>query len=235
MMSSKFIPLTLIFGAVTVLPLTAQDLVAPLPAGDQEPVNPLEELPIENGKINVKKLTDSMDTEATKVLARINEIDAIVNKAYAKKAVEVYGLEEEEYDFLRRQSEVDNKPLIDFFRAERRSDLNAIEEAHQYFTYAYDAISKNEFWYGREETLLAKDKALFQTMKQKVATELAGTEEGMKILDLEAEKKRLLSLMESQKPLFEYLVERRKWWKIYPDYENLVDAIEEENNQNLAP
>jgi len=212
--------------------LTAQDS-PPLPEGSKPDPNKLEELPIEDG--NVKKLTQTMDTEATKILDRIKEIDNIIHKAYADKAAEVYGIEPGEYNFMRRQSEVDSKPLVDFFRADRRTRLNAIEEAHQYFTYAYDAINKNEFWYGREETLLAKDKELFQTMKSKVAAELAATQEGMKILDLEAEKRRLLQLMENQKPLFEYLIERRKWWETYPDYQELVDQIEEEKNLHLTP
>ncbi|MEM1157158.1 MAG: hypothetical protein AAF649_04315 [Verrucomicrobiota bacterium] len=213
----------------------AQDFEATLPQDSEADTSVLEELPIENGKINVKRLTEAMDTEASKILKRIQEIDSIVNQAYARKAAEIYGIETSEYDFLRRQSEVNSQPLVQFFRSDRRTQLNAIEEAHQYFTYAYDAINKNEYWYGREETLLSKDKALFQTMKSKIATELALTTEGTQILDLETEKNRLLELLETQKPLFEYLIERRKWWKVYPDYEELVDQIEAEKNLHLTP
>ncbi|MEM6885627.1 MAG: hypothetical protein AAF571_11390 [Verrucomicrobiota bacterium] len=213
----------------------AQDFEATLPEDRTVDPNTLEKLPIEDGKINVKKLTETMDTEATKILDRIREIDSIVHKAYAEKAAEIYGIEAGEYDFLRRQSEVDSKPLTQFFKSDRSTRLNAIEEAHQYFTHAYDAINKNEFWFGREETLLAKDKALFKTMQGKVATELAASAEGKKVLDLEAEKRRLLQLMETQKPLFEYLIERRKWWETYPDYEELVDQIESEKNLQLTP
>jgi hypothetical protein len=200
-----------------------------------EPVNPLEELPIENGKINVNKLIKTMDMESQKVLQRIQEIDAIVNVAFAEKAVELYGLSTEEYNFLRRQAEAPAKPLSQFFRAERSTGLNPIEEAERYFTNAHKAISSGEYWFGREETLVSKDKALLDVMKQKVAVELAKTEEGMKIIELQEEKSRLLSLLTSQKPLFEYLIERRNWWKYYPEYENLVKQMEQEKALNIMP
>lgn len=195
----------------------------------------LDELPIENGKINVEKLIRKMDAEATKILDRIEEIDQIVNKAYAEKAAEIYGIEASEYDFLRRQGEVDKRPLVEFFKADRSSRLNAVDEAERYFANAYEAIRRNEWWFGREETLLQSDKALYGIMKKKVAVALASTEEGKKILDLEAEKKRLLQQMENQKPLFEYLIERRKWWEVYPDYQKLVDQINAEQSKQFTP
>jgi len=225
----------LIFSPLPSSQVSAQDFEAKLPETPQPFTSELEELPIEGGKINVKKLTEVMDAEAAKILDRISEIDGIVNTAYASKAAEIYGIDASEYDFLRRQAEVDNQPLRQFFSNDRYYRRSTVEEVYQYFNYAYDAINKNELWFGREDSLLAKDKALFNTMKSKVSSELATTPEGKKVLDLEAEKNRLLELLKNQKPLFEYLIERRKWWETYPDYENLVDQIEKENKLKLTP
>jgi len=182
-------------------------------------------LPIENGKINVAKLQKARDARTQEIIERIREIDAVVSKAFAEQAPKLFGITPEEFDFLRRQAEVESSALTDYFKANRRSGLNTIEEADMYFDNAYQALQAGEFWFGREESLLEKDKSLYNSMAQAIAVELAKTEEGMKILDLRSEKQELISELKDQQPIYEYLLERRRWWRYYPDYEALLNNL----------
>jgi len=193
---------------------------------------PMENLPIENGKINVPKLVQSMDAYVESVMEKVRELDQTIARAFATEASTLFGISEEEYLFLHQQSNVDSAPLTQFFKSGRRSSLNPIEEANRYFENAYQAITSGEYWFGREESLLVKDRQLYEQINQAVAAKLAKTEEGMKILDLRKERQALLSSLEEQAPLYEYLVERRQWWRYYPDYRDLLQDLEQDQYAN---
>ncbi len=185
-------------------------------------------LPVENGRINVEKYGAMIQKEAQAAMKRIEEIDDQVGKAYAEAAVRIFGISKEEYLFLHRQSEVDSNTLSQYFRSGRRTALNVVEEADRYFENAHKAILAGEYWFGREESLLARDKAVYDMMNQKIAVELATTEEGKKIFALQDEKRMLQESFKLQQPFYEYLVERRQWWRYYPEYQSLVEQLQTE-------
>lgn len=191
-------------------------------------------LPIENGKVNVSKLEEMRYTRKNEILKRIREIHAVVEKAFADQAPKLFGISKEEYIFLSRQAQVQSETLSKFFEVGRSRGLNTIEEASLYFDNAFQALQAGEYWFGREESLVEKDRSLHSSMDQAIAVELAKTEEGMKILDLRKEKQQLLSELKDQQPIYEYLLERRRWWRYYPDYEKLTNRLHESQLEEIA-
>jgi len=130
---------------------------------------------------------------------------------------------------LRMQAE---SKSTDFFNRQRRLDRTNIEGVVAYFDEAYSSISSGQFWFGREESLVPEDSALFEKMKQDVLAAVAKRPEGSKILDMLTERDTLKSKLNENLPLYKYLSERREWWRFYPEYMTQVKSDFEGQSKN---
>ncbi|MDR1303927.1 MAG: hypothetical protein LBK76_01770 [Verrucomicrobiales bacterium] len=173
---------------------------------------------------NVNELVKKVQEQNDKATKRILEIDAYVNPILGETANRLYGIKPEEYLFLMKQSLSRRSPAV--FRKQRSADNQTPEGILEYFDKAYAAIQASEFWYGREESLVPLDSALYQMMKTDVLAAIAKRADGEKIQAMLTERETLLSRLNTNLPLFDYLQERREWWKTYPDY---MKAVEQES------
>ena len=173
---------------------------------------------------NVNELVKKVQVQNENAKKRILEIDAYVNPILGEVAAELYGIKPEEFLFLMKQSQ--SRRSAGVFRKQRAADTQTPEGILEYFDKAYAAIRAKEYWYGREESLVPQDAALYQTMKTDVLAAIAKRPDGVKIQEMLTERETLLSRLNANLPLFNYLVERREWWKTYPDY---MQAVQEES------
>jgi hypothetical protein len=173
---------------------------------------------------NVNELVKKVQEQNDKATKRILEIDAYVNPILGETANKLYGIRPEEFLFLMKQSLSKRAPAV--FRKQRTADNQTPEGILDYFDKAYAAIQAREYWYGREESLVPQDAALYQMMKTDVLAAIAKRPDGDKIQGMLSERDMLLSRLNTNLPLFNYLQERREWWKTYPDY---MKAVEQES------
>ena len=171
--------------------------------------------------VRPEDLTRRVRKENEDAVKRMEAIDKIIEPVMTEEAVKLYGIKPEEFKFLRMQSE--SQQTSSFLNKQRRMDAGTVEGLVQYFDEAYRALKGGEFWYGREESLVPKDAELYATMKGEVMAAIAKRPDGAKILELIHEREALTSKMKSSMPLFNYLSERREWWKFYPDYKKAVE------------
>ncbi|MDD5261659.1 MAG: hypothetical protein PHD76_07385 [Methylacidiphilales bacterium] len=164
---------------------------------------------------------------------RISEIDKIVNPIMEETAVKLYGIKPEEFRFLRMQSQ--SQAPSTFFSKQRRLDTSSIDGIVQYFDDAYQALQAQEFWFGREETLVPQDAQLYETMKADVLGSIASRPDGSKILDMLNERAQLEAKLNSNLPLYTYLSQRREWWKYYPDYKKAVESDSKVKSEQMSP
>ena len=68
-----------------------------------------------------------------------------------------------------------------------------------------------------------------------MAHRVANRPDGPKILDMLNERERLMAKLKSNLPLYEYLSERREWWRIYPDYKKTVEDDFKGSLDRMAP
>jgi hypothetical protein len=173
---------------------------------------------------NVSELVKKVQEQNEKATKRILEIDSYVNPILGETANKLYGVKSEEFLFLMKQSLSRRAPAV--FRKQRSADTQTPEGILDYFDKAYSAIQAKEFWYGREESLVPQDAALYQMMKTDVLAAISKRLDGDKIQSMLTERDTLLSRLNTNLPLFNYLQERREWWKTYPDY---MKAVEQES------
>lgn len=173
---------------------------------------------------NVNELVKKVQEQNDKATKRILEIDAYVNPILGDTANKLYGIKPEEFLFLMKQSLSKRAPAV--FRKQRSADNQTPEGILDYFDKAYAAIQAKEYWYGREESLVPQDAALYQMMKTDVLAAIAKRPDGDKLQSMLAERDDLLARLNTNLPLFNYLQERREWWKTYPDY---MKAVEQES------
>jgi hypothetical protein len=173
---------------------------------------------------NVNELVKKVQEQNEKATKRILEIDSYVNPILGETANKLYGVKSEEFLFLMKQSLSRRSPAV--FRKQRSADTQTPEGILDYFDKAHAAIQAKEFWYGREESLVPQDAALYQMMKTDVLAAISKRPDGDKIQSMLTERDTLLSRLNTNLPLFNYLQERREWWKTYPDY---MKAVEQES------
>ncbi len=164
---------------------------------------------------------------------RISEIDKIVNPIMEETAVKLYGIKPEEFRFLRMQAQ--SQAPSAYFTKQRRADAGSIEGIVDYFDEAYQALQAQEFWFGREESLVPQDAQLYESMKADVLGSIATRSDGAKILDMLNERAQLEAKLNSNLPLYTYLSQRREWWKYYPDYKRAVEGDSKVKTEQMSP
>jgi len=196
---------------------------APLPT----PTTVVEPAP---GKPKLKDINlAEMKKEREKTLKRIGEIDAKVNPVKERLVGELFGLIPEEYYALQNQAENPDSGSR-YFPRMRKIYFASLEGAAIYFDEAFEALRQNEFWHGREEALIQKDVALFGMMEGEVSVAIAKLPNGADLTKMIAERAELMGKLNQSAPLYEYLTERRGWWRAYPNY---LQTLEQESAEKL--
>jgi len=170
-----------------------------------------------------------MKMDRAKMLKRIGEIDAKVNPVKERLVGELFGLLPEEYYALQFEAENPDSGSR-YFPKVRKVYTSSLEGAAMYFDEAYEALRQNELWHGKEEALIQKDVALFALMEGEVAVAIAKLPNGEELTKMIAERADLMSRLNQSAPLYEYLTERRGWWRAYPNY---MDNLKQESAEKL--
>lgn len=222
-----------LLGALMV-PLQARaqetkEISAPLPSAPSQPKEKEGSAP---AKPKLKDINiGEMKKDREKMLKRIAEIDAKVNPVKERLVGELFGLVPEEYYALQLQAESPDSGSR-YFPKLRRIYTSSLEGAAMYFDESYEALRQNEFWHGREEALIQKDVALFGMMEAEVAVAIAKLPNGGELTKMISERAELMGKLNQSAPLYEYLTERRGWWRAYPNYmENLQYEAQEKLQQ----
>jgi hypothetical protein len=194
---------TVNLGTIWAQEESAPELSAPLPQGKMEERKPP----------SVEKMREEREAAAKRIL----EINKILDPVENRLALKLFGFDETEYRALRAQAE---NPQVgaDFFAKFRRVYTASLDGAALFFDEAYASMSKGQFWFGREEELVQKDAALFAEIQAAIVDEIRRLPEGEELIKLMAERSELRRSVEVSGPMFEYLSERRNWWKAYPAY-----------------
>ncbi|MDR1191686.1 MAG: hypothetical protein LBK60_08520 [Verrucomicrobiales bacterium] len=182
---------------------------------------------------NVNELVKKVQEQNAQATKRILEIDAYVNPILGETANRLFGVHSNEYLFLMKQSLARRAPAV--FGKQRGADNQTPDGILEYFDKAYAAIQRKEFWFGREESLVPLDNQLYQMMKTDVLAAIAKRSDGEKITAMLTERETLLSRLNTNLPLFNYLQERREWWKTYPDYMKTVEQESQGIEAEIRP
>lgn len=204
--------------AATVSLLQGQEAV-PAPAAPEQPAAPAEEkVPT---AANADQLMRMMAEKDAKARQRIREIEGIVFPVEDALAVELFFFAPGEYTFLRLQSEI-QRTAGRFFDAQSRIDQDSFDGVAEFFDLAYDQMKTGKLWVGREQNLITEDAALFNELRAKVQEAIRKRPDGQKLLDLLAERDRLIQERAQSGPVLKYFTERRMWWRSYPEYQEAV-------------
>lgn len=222
--------LTLTAGLFLLSPFFGRDLQAQEEETPKETAS--EKADDKVGSLKKKMLDlEKMKGERNKILARIKQIDAIIIPIQEKLVVEVVGLDVDEYRALKMQAE-NSSVGSQYFPKLRKGYTADLGGASAYFDEAYEALSKGKLWVGREEKLIQDDVALLASVDVDVTEAMMKLPNGRELVALMQERADLRSKLEASSPLFNYLVERRRWWSAYPDY---IDTLKADHPAATAP
>jgi hypothetical protein len=176
----------------------------------------------------IKKVGEQNDTAKK----RIAEIDAYVNPILGGIANQLYGISDDEYQFLMSESRARRSAMV--FRRQQQADSQTQAGILEYYNSAYTALQGRDFWFGNEQSLVPQDNALYQLMKTDIMAALAKRPDGEKIRGMLTERETLASRLSTNLPLYNYLSQRRKWWTNYPEYMKAVqqEAAGADSNTN---
>lgn len=166
---------------------------------------------------SIEQKLENVKKERETIQIRIKEIEKRINPILTTIAKNLYDLEPLEYRMLKLQAE---KPDLaaQFFKKQNAYYENSLEGAAAYFDGAYEALRKDQLWFGREESLIKEDTAVFDKIQERILKELGKRDDAQELLDLIEERKGLIKKATSYGPVYDYLIERRGWWKQHPDY-----------------
>jgi len=222
-----------ILGMGTVAPSTSAQSSGKGKGGEGETVViDLERLKFDRGELDIDTMASEMEDFRQKAVRRILEIDEIVEPALTNQAVELFRISADEYRFLRLQATAPEssqsfKKAIDGIGAE--AEYDEILQILDYYDAAFTALRNGQFWIGREESLIPKDQQLYQAMQKEIEKALSATEKGREILALIAEREELKEQLSQPQPILEYLIERRRWWTSFPEYEKALEKTRRED------
>lgn len=200
-------------------------------AQEQPPSKPAtldpSELPVLRGELDVRKMAQEHSDFRQKAVKRIMEIDATIEPVLARTAAELFKITPDEYQFLRLQAMSENSAQV-LKKTLEGVNYDEVLQLLDYFDAAYAALQSGQYWIGQEESLIPKDKQLYEAMQVEIEKALSATEEGRKVLALIVEREELVQELDQPKPILEYLVERRKWWDAFPGYKDVLKKTKNE-------
>ena len=192
---------TLLFLVAVVGPLPAQEAPS---AGTNAPAK-IEE--------RIKELQETRK----KASARIQQIDAVLLPVKEEIAAKLFEITKEEYRALLVQSK---RPDVAarYFQKMQAAYTATQDGIAQYFDDVHGSLLSGQLWMGREESLVKQDAEMFNEMEKQVLEAMKMLPNWAELEKLIAEREKLEAASRIPDPFLKYHLERRAWWRTYPDY-----------------
>jgi hypothetical protein len=152
-----------------------------------------------------------------KASARIQQIDAVLIPVKEEIAAKLFEITKEEYRALLLQSK---RPDVAarYFQKMQAAYTATQDGIAQYFDDVYESLLAGHLWMGREDSLVKQDAEMFNEMEKQVLEGMKKLSNWPELQKLIEEREKLELASSIPDPFIKYHLERRAWWRNYPDY-----------------